>query len=408
MDVGVATAEPVPTPSQPRRGWTRGWGAKSWPVVLLFVVVTGILYWRPLIGRGDFLPTDILRPQPPWNTAQTLPQAPYNWILGDTLDNYTDVEYFVSQAKAGRLTHWNPYVASGVPLYQAPNYYPLNFLFYLLPMPYAWGAHAALRTFLAMLFMFLFLRQLKVRQWSAGLGGVAFGLTGFNVVWLGWQQSWVSVFIPALFWTAERVIQRPTGRRACGLGLVWAAMVLGGFPAVAGMSVYLLAGYTALRLWQTRRSEGSWARPARAVLWLAGGFVLGTLLTGVYTVPFLDFYAHADLGYRSSLGRLTLDPRYLVTALVPNAYGHEYLPNDWWGPSSNYVEIQFYGGILTLLLAASSLLLRRRDPDGPGRGLSWLFLGTCAVVVMLAFGHPLGLLDTVSKLPIFSNSAPGR
>ena len=110
----------------------------------------------------------------------------------------------------------------------------------------------------------------------------------------------MSVLLPGLFWAAG-----PSGRTRgpaglAPLALVLAAMVLGGFPG-PDPGLYALAAYLVVRALtdEHRRLQeggpGSAARPAAA---MAGGGLLGLLVSAVYLLPFAELLGTLDLSYR--------------------------------------------------------------------------------------------------------------
>ena len=103
------------------------------------------------------------------------------------------------------------------------------------------------------------------------LGGITFAGTGFMVAWLGFPQTRVAAFIPALFWVVERLIQERRARDAALVALPVAALLLGGFPSVAGYALLTAGSYAVVRL-ACRASRGAAAgdpagAPASAPAW---------------------------------------------------------------------------------------------------------------------------------------------
>src|SRR5512140_2082940 len=78
--------------------------------------------------------------------------------------------------QAGQLPLWNSLVGNGAPLaanLQTGAFYPLNFLYLLLPTEYAMSDTAVLHVILAGLFMYAYLRVMKLTPLAALIGVLA-------------------------------------------------------------------------------------------------------------------------------------------------------------------------------------------------------------------------------------------
>jgi hypothetical protein len=114
-------------------------------------------------------------------------------------------EYYHS----GQLPLWNPWVGSGAPLaanLQTGAFYPLNFLYLLLPTEYAMGFTAVLHVILAGLFMYAYLRTMKLAPLAALIGALAFEMNGFLVARAGFLSVTAAVpWLAAWLWRAEKL-----------------------------------------------------------------------------------------------------------------------------------------------------------------------------------------------------------
>ena len=131
------------------------------------------------------------------------------------------------------MAQWNPYGAAGSALGAMPDYAlysPLTVPFYVLPSWLAPAYERLLEIVCSVGGAFLFLRRLSLSRPAALLGGITFAGSGFMVAWLGFPQTRVAAFIPALFWAVERFVQERRARDAALVALPVAALLLGGFP----------------------------------------------------------------------------------------------------------------------------------------------------------------------------------
>jgi hypothetical protein len=90
--------------------------------------------------------------------------------------------FWVESIKRGDFPLWNPYQFSGHPFFANPQYgilYPLNGLFFLFPFDVAFNAIIILHFFLAGLFTYLLLKDLRVNSTGALISGLIFMLSGY-------------------------------------------------------------------------------------------------------------------------------------------------------------------------------------------------------------------------------------
>jgi hypothetical protein len=91
--------------------------------------------------------------------------------------------------KSGNLPLWNPYEMAGKPLlanFQTGVFYPFNIIFLGLPFSVGWSFFILLQPLLSAIFMWMYLRNLRLSIQAAFLGIVAWILSGFFIAWLEW------------------------------------------------------------------------------------------------------------------------------------------------------------------------------------------------------------------------------
>jgi hypothetical protein len=105
----------------------------------------------------------------------------------------------------GTLPFWNPYVLSGTPFVaniQASMFYPLGFLYYILPSETAYLYSTVLHCTLGGVFMYRFMGRLSVARWGALLAAFIFSFNGYFLAHLyaghlAFVQNYI--WIPAIF-----------------------------------------------------------------------------------------------------------------------------------------------------------------------------------------------------------------
>jgi hypothetical protein len=272
---------------------------------------------------------------------------------------------------------------------------------------------AALHTFLTGLFLFGFLRTLRLTPLAGLTSALIWMFCGVQMVWLEFQTPTAALcWLPGLLWAWERFASRDR----------IAPVLLGGS---AGVALALLAGHLhfafyvllAFVLYATART----IFPAivgrnvpglrRGLLVLTGSLALGIAISACTLLPVVEMagqnFRSGKTDYASSIG-LRLPPTHLLTLVQPNLFGspRHYLIVDeqgrridgwpYWG-AFDYIEYAFYIGIPGLLLAILGMWLavrpiraldRLQTPETP-RFAARFFAGLALLGLLLALGTPI-------------------
>lgn len=378
----------------------------TWGALVLFVVL-GV--GTPLVGVGTFLGMDLLSLQAPWTSVLQHTDPFTNTLLGDIFDAATpQTALVVDSLGSGDLAQWNPYQSGGSELGGLPNsgvYSPLSLPWWIFPLTYAPGIVKVLEVATVALGMSLFLRRFHLPSASWAMASLVFVSSGFMVSWTSWPQTRVAAFIPLLFWALDRLVVRRRARDAVPVGLVVAAMLLGGFPAVAGYALYAGGAYVVVRAISLHGA----VRPVLGAGALsAAGVLLGTVLAAWQLVPFaLNAMNVINFDVRAQTTSNHLDWADLATAIVPGILGDP-MGDQYWGGQYNAVEAFSYVGAAAVVLLLAALLVRR---DGAlGRGYTTpLVLGAVVMIIsvlLLYVGGPF--IALAQQLPIFADNRMPR
>jgi hypothetical protein len=371
----------APSGSPPERAltwWTAGIAAA------VFVVSIG----TPLLGLRVFHGTDLLLDRTPWRVTPPGDVQASNPVVQDTVSTFMPLHAEVRRRLlGGDFPMWTALPAGGLPLATVPDegtFGPLNLPYRVAPLWYAPGLAKLLELGVAAGFTFLFLRRLGLGRPAAVLGGLVFAMSGFQVVWTNWPQSHVGALIPALFWAVERAIQERGLRHALPAAAVVAAMVLEGFPSVAGYALLAVAAYAVVRLAAVKGMGG--ADRVRVGGGLAAAIVIGLGLTAFQALPLAERAGQLDLDYRIQGPDSHLPPAAAATMAVPNAFGSP-VDGSYFGPL-NYVEVQAFVGASSLVLVAAAAAWSTARPL-PRGSRSFLWAAAVVVAVLLFVGGPL-------------------
>lgn len=373
-------------------------------VVLGFL---GVTLGPALIGRGVLLDVGALTRFYPWRVGGVDTHAVF--CRGDTVDAVVpQINEIIRGLRRGDIATWAPYTLGGLPLAALPNYGILNptmWPYLVLPVWLAPAFVKLLQFSVAIAGTAAFLRRHGVRASAGVVAGVVFAACGFMIMWNNWLHTAVAAFVPALFWALDRAVVERRPRDIGLLGLVFASMVLGGFPAVILYSLTVAAVYVPFRAWQVRSGAG-WGAAAGGLACAAAGGLLGIGLAAVQLLPFVSDLRAIGLEHRGS-GPAVATPA-LLTAFAPDAYG---TCAGGFYAVYNPIESIAFVGIGALVLALSAIVVRtvggreRRAAAIPAVAALLAVLLACVVWMIWIGGTPLELLQ---RLPGYSTNPIGR
>ena len=306
----------------------------------------------------------------------------------------------------GAIPLWNAYQFSGTPLItniQASLFYPLGFLFYLMPSEQAYGYTVVMHCLLASMFMYSFMRTAKVSRGGSLLSAFVFTFSGFFMGHLyAGHLTFIQnyIWIPLVFRYLYLFVQ--TGRLLFALvaGLVQGIQILGGFPQI---SFYTLLGGLGFLCFQGFLSlkDHRWADVKTRALGMGILLVAGFGLSAVQIAPTLEFSRLSTRGEGLNYAMATyesLDPKEVLSFLIPDIFGNAvdqtyWKSRDFW----HFWESCGYVGLLPLCLA----FVRAEEPSL--RRLRGFFLLLIGLSLVLALGKYNPLYPWIYRLPGFSS-----
>lgn len=399
-------------------------------IVLLFLLPL-IVFWQQTVGGKTLLPAENLyqyQPYAAYREQLGVPGVPHNALLSDLVLENLQWKSFIRQNLAqGEIPLWNPHQFSGIPFFaagQQSTLYPFSLMYYVLPLPAAYGWFTVAQLWLAGVFMYAFARGLNVGRAGGAVAGVTYQLSAFFVISAVFPMIIAAaVWLPLLLLMVENIIRQRPLLRGKPSSVPWVAVgavalgcnILAGHVEITYYTLIIMAYYAAARLlwqwWTERRTEPPGhedvgtryivsdeqrARRALPMLIRRGGWLvvmvaLGLALGAVQFIPLFEF---ASINFRS--GSASFDqvlgwahpPRDIIQFALPNFYGspahHGYF--DLFGGQSvslidtvvsnasggrvthtdwgikNYVEGALYVGILPLALALFGLIVHPSPP----------------------------------------------
>jgi hypothetical protein len=277
----------------------------------VFALLVSILFASSLFGGWVLLPLGNLKGAVPFRDLPSLPRG--NWLQGDLIHQITPWLLEVRRAVFdGRWPLWNARSGAGMPLLGDPQsqaFQPLVVAAYLLPFRQAVAVTSALRVFVALAFMLLFLRRLRLGAAAATCGALAYGLGGFVMLWLGWPIGNGAALLPALLYAVTRIDEEGRRRDSVLLFATTAAILLAGHPEtqlyeLVCAGCFLLARSAARPVWRERRA-----------LLLRSGLAMG-LATAAMAPVLLPIAEYLPTSHRAMLVRNHLAPQPLGPAIA--------------------------------------------------------------------------------------------
>ncbi|OGY18565.1 MAG: hypothetical protein A2900_03105 [Candidatus Chisholmbacteria bacterium RIFCSPLOWO2_01_FULL_50_28] len=330
------------------------------------------------------------------------------WFASDAVrEIYPWRELAFDLVRQGQLPLWNPYAFSGTPLlanFQTAVFYPINLLFAVVgDFAWGWAMYVISAVILGSVFMYLFLRSLKLSRLAATAGGIAFVASGLMISWLEWGVvAHAAIWLPLMLFAINRF--RETGKKRFLFLLMFSilATIFAGYPQKAAY-VFLISITWFLFLFKsTERSvRKSFAFPILFTLLIAIG------VSAIQWVPTMELYFHSamrgEVSNRLSLGS-ALSPAHLAAIFVPDYFGNRTTENYWGKDLSDvdYMDVDLYAGAILMFLVVNTLLERKGRKEK--QWLVWLvFVG-----LLLGVKSPIVSLITKVGIPVFGTGAAAK
>ncbi|MCS6777044.1 MAG: YfhO family protein [Chloroherpetonaceae bacterium] len=323
---------------------------------------------------------------------------------GDILLYFAPMYDYLAESLRQRVVPlWNPHVLCGQPFVGNPQmsvFYPATLALIWLDTWNYTGLTSLVHLWLAGALAYIYLRRWTAEAFAALAGACVYMGNAFLLGKLQFPPMLQSAaWLPGLLWSADRVLDAPGAHSSLLLAACVGMVLLAGHAQIAYIALLCMLGYVVMRLCNARQSQ----REAGAFFWrraryLAVALVLGGGLSAVHVLPALQLTMTSSRLHLNpwDTNRFTLEPKHLLTLILPSFLGHP-ASGDYWGGETPW-EPALFAGWLPLLLAA--LVVRRRWPDCTVR--FW----TCMALlgIWLAFGVWGGLyLGAYYLLPGLAN-----
>ncbi len=187
------------------------------PILFLSVVILFFFYPVALFGKLPIPADTIIGLYHPFRDlyAKEYPRGiPFkNSLITDPVRQLYPWRFLsISAEKNLMLPLWNPYSMAGSPLLanlQSAPFYPLNILLFLPKFNTWWSIIIIFQPLLAGIFMYLFLRNLRLTKYSAFFGGFIYAFCGFSIAWLEWGTiGHVALWLPLVLLSIDKIVHK--------------------------------------------------------------------------------------------------------------------------------------------------------------------------------------------------------
>jgi hypothetical protein len=374
--------------------------------LLLFILVVA-LFFKPVFLQGQLpIPSDtIIGLYHPFRDlyADRYPNGiPFkNFLTTDPVrQQFPWKNIAIESIAKGSLPLWNPYEMAGTPLlanFQSAALYPLNILYFFLPFGISWSILVILQPLLTGIFLYVYLRRMKLSEGAAAFGSITFAFCGFATAWLEWNTLvQTTLWLPLILLAIEYLLKKFTYRWAAVFIFSLTAALFAGHLQTFIYLISFVCAYLFARWIQLGRSY----RLALSFLLLISCFLF---LTAVQWIPSLQFI---NLSARS-VDQINgwqqpgwfIPWQHLIQFIAPDFFGNPTTLNYWgvW----NYGEFVGYIGIFPLVMAIFALYNRQDKKT--------LFFGAFFFLALI-FALPtiFATLPYQWNIPLLASTQPTR
>ena len=315
-------------------------------------------------------------------------------LARDTLSSNMPLKQLaVEQLSEGRVPVWTSKLAAGFPLLADSVSLPLDprEIWYAVLSPQdAYLAMLLTGQVLCVLLTYWYLRRRHGLGWFGSMiGALVYLHAGIFYDEARLHSTAIAIdLLPGLIWLTDRLLDRPSVKRAVHLGIGWGVLFLMGsvaYGAFLPIVCFLWAACT--WLFRRRRVVAEFGRFTLAYL---GAGLWGLALSAYGLLPLMQFVSQSSRG-----GEYLEDP-YFFRSVFYGLFG-SHLPSVLVPPWTAF----FYFGTIAL---AFVVLASGRRSSAYLRGLPWLALAAFAVIAVLetSFKRDVGkVFSSIYSIPVF-------
>ena len=305
------------------------------------------------------------------------------------------------------LPLWNPYEMAGKPLlanFQSGVFYPLNVIFILKPFYVSWSIFVISQMFLSGIFLYLYLKNLKLSSISCLVGAICYTFSGFSIAWLEWGTILHTVlWLPLVLLSIDKVFSYSYKNIKNTKLFLWSSLLT--FSLVASFFAGHLQTFFYLFIFSSVYFFARWFQNGRKknifvfYCCLNIVFLILTAIQWIPTLQFVQLSARAVDQAEWTKEGWFVPWQNLIQFFAPDFFGNPATLNYWgvW----NYAEFIGYIGIVPLFFALFSLFARRDKK-------TFFFTTAALSAFIFALPTPFAKIIYLLNIPFFSTSQPTR
>ncbi len=296
------------------------------------------------------------------------------------------------------LPLWNPYEMAGVPHlanFQSGVFYPLNLILLINPFYYSWTVFIILQLLLASVFMYLYIRNLKLERISALFGALIFTFSGFLTSWLTWGNIvHTALWFPIILLSIDKLV---SSTRPIWLFVLIVSSLLSFFAGHLQTFFYIFI--IALLYFFFRWIE--YGRKIKTLIMFflyCIGFIAISFVQWLPTLTYINLSGRAvDLNWKAE--GWFIPYQQLIQFFVPDFFGNPTTLNYWgawnYGEFSGYIGLI---GIFFLLVGVCFTRVRER----------LFYLSILLASLIFATKNPISEIPYNLAVPFLSAAQPTR
>lgn len=322
---------------------------KEFLVFGFFLLLVGLFFYQFFLGLLP-VPADIIvgvyRPWLDYKWGYAVGVPVHNPIISDVVSVIYPIKGLaVEILRTGQIPLWNERIFGGYPLianFQLGLFFPTMLFYFLFSTPIAWSLQIMIQPLLSLIFMFLFLRNIKLSLGAAIIGSVVYGFGGFSMIWLEWNAlSLSAAFFPLILYSFDKLLDNGQKKWGILLSFSVALHILAGYPQLVVFTLVAIA----------LRFLIYFGLDLKRIIILSFYLILGILLSAIQLMPALELFT---LSQRKTeiidFNVLYLPWQNLIGFLVPDYFGNPSTFN-FWG-YGQYTLLTIYSGLTTFILSS--------------------------------------------------------
>jgi hypothetical protein len=234
------------------------------------------------------------------------------------------------------IPFWNPYIFGGIPFwahFESTIFYPLGFLFWIIPPEQAYGYTMFIHIVLCGLFMYILARSLHIGRAGSLLAASVFAANGFvmAILYLGQMcpvQSYI--WLPLVIYFVNQAVRSDTPLRSAAIaGLFWGVQILGGAPQDA---FYTFLAAFLFMLCSAKRDSKIGAQTLNLLSVALILFFVGVGIAAIQLVPAWEFTGESvrtGLDGYAAVTSGSYPPEGIITTVMPHFFGRYTEGNVW-------------------------------------------------------------------------------